>query len=392
MRKTDAYDVAVVGGGTVGCVLCMLIAQTDPTARMLLIDKGGARPPTKTFAITRGSELVLKAAGVWEDLRPLTHPIQRAEVSMADVLGLLSFDAEDLKGDFIGHSIFAPDLDKALRNRVSNLENCDRVEGAFIRACKQGESVRMEFEEAGEAKSSVLSGACVITASPESALRPSGFRGATHRYRQTIISCRIEGKLLDPNLAVERFARNGVYACVPHGAGCGLIVCAQDANAQRMLQMNDQMLLEHMLQSFGRPLLDGNGRITDKASFPLALSLSSPTHIGSVCLLGSALQTVHPIGGQGLNLALRDAYVWSELYGMLRVEQSPVPEMLSRFKRLRAFDRKKVVLSTHMTAMLEAGGCKTARCIGGLGLTALHAIRPLRKCAARSIFVGDMAV
>jgi len=374
----------------VGSVLCMLLARSAPDAKVLLVDKGAAAPPNKTFSITRGSALVLKSAGCWDAIEPVAYPLSGAQISAQGALGMLRMDGADLGADALSHSVFAPDLAGALADALDASGKCDRISASFRRAARQGDRVRVEIAPAGgqDAPREVEARLVVVTAASGDALRASGFRPRTHDYRQAIISCSVRGGLSDPGVAHERFAEDGVYAVVPHKGGCGLVACMHEHEAERAFSLGDADLIGKILAAHGRRLFEAAPQLKAKAIFPLSLSVSSPTHRGDVCLIGSALQSVHPIGGQGLNLALRDAYVWSELY----CRDPAAPRLHARFAALRAADRRRVVASTHLTAKLGVGACPPLRVAGGLGMASLSALRPLREMAARTIFLGGMPV
>ena len=64
-------------------------------------------------------------------------------------------------------------------------------------------------------------------------------------------------------------------------------------------------------------------------------------------MIGNASRTLHPVAGQGLNLALRDVF---ELAACLSVEDIDVCEVLENFSTDRRFDQQLVTRQTDLLA------------------------------------------
>ena len=74
---TEAFAVAVVGGGVTGACAAALLARRAgiPASRIALlaaqlpaVQAPGAAPELRVTALSRASERVLRAAGAWERL------------------------------------------------------------------------------------------------------------------------------------------------------------------------------------------------------------------------------------------------------------------------------------------------------------------------------------
>jgi 2-octaprenyl-6-methoxyphenol hydroxylase len=74
---------------------------------------------------------------------------------------------------------------------------------------------------------------------------------------------------------------------------------------QALMQQNEQRFLASLQSAFGYRL----GKLThvgERACYPLQLTQANASHCHRAVLVGNASQSLHPIAGQGLNLALRD--------------------------------------------------------------------------------------
>ena len=65
MTKTDEYDYVVVGGGTAGCVIAARLSQ-DPSARVLLVEAGSARPE-RAMRLPHSWPELLGTPADWQD-------------------------------------------------------------------------------------------------------------------------------------------------------------------------------------------------------------------------------------------------------------------------------------------------------------------------------------
>lgn len=389
---TGRFDLAIVGGGTVGSTLALLVSAYEPDARILLVDKGRPPPPHKTFSVTFGSRLVLEDAGAWDGIGPHAHPITGAEISLDGSFGMLRLDRSDLGEDSLCHSVPAADMDRALRETVGRTEGIEVLQGELASAASgpSGAALKVGCGDGGGARR-IEAARCVITACSPGPLSRSGFRTVSHDYGQAIVSCVTEEQPADPSLAVERFGPDGVYACVPRRDGCGLVACLRAEEADRAGRLAGRELAERIVPFLGPKVFGRTPPVKSSQTFPLALRLAFPAHLGNVCLVGSALQSVHPVGAQGMNLALRDASVASKLL----CESAPPWKadsggVFRRLARVRRADRSRTVLSTHAIAKAAMIARHPLRDAGGAALMAMSLASPVRRLASRSIFLGRM--
>ena len=112
---------------------------------------------------------------------------------------------------------------------------------------------------------------------------------------------------------IERFTPDGPIAVLPIGEGRSAIVwtLAPEA-ARRALALDDRTFLAELQAAFGLRL----GRFTRvgrRQAYPLALTRAERLTAPRAVILGNAAQSLHPVAGQGFNLALRDVALLAEL-------------------------------------------------------------------------------
>jgi 2-octaprenyl-6-methoxyphenol hydroxylase len=105
--------------------------------------------------------------------------------------------------------------------------------------------------------------------------------------------------------------------------------------------------------------------------------------------IGNASQTLHPVAGQGFNLALRDAV---DLAAVLADEPDPgAPSVLRRFARKRQLDRLGTIGFTDSLIRTFSNNHPVLSLARGAGLAALDVCPPLRHFVARRMMFGNRA-
>jgi 2-octaprenyl-6-methoxyphenol hydroxylase len=98
-------------------------------------------------------------------------------------------------------------------------------------------------------------------------------------------------------------------------------------------------------------------------------------------LIGNAARTLHPVAGQGLNLALRDV---AELAGLLRGAPDPgCAALLEKFAVRRRADQRGTTAMTDLLVKTFSSGFAPLVVARNAGLIAMDLLPPLRHWFAR---------
>jgi 2-octaprenyl-6-methoxyphenol hydroxylase len=114
--------------------------------------------------------------------------------------------------------------------------------------------------------------------------------------------------------------------------------------------------------------------------FDLALRRAGQLVSGRCVLIGNAANTLHPVAGQGFNLALRDI---GQLYDRLQgvgLSQTEVGEVLESYQAARKPDQRQTVALGHGLVSLFSNDLPLLRHARGAGLAAVD-LCPLAKQA-----------
>jgi 2-octaprenyl-6-methoxyphenol hydroxylase len=140
--------------------------------------------------------------------------------------------------------------------------------------------------------------------------------------------------------AVQHFLPGGPFAILPLVGNRSCITWSENAvEARRILTLDDAAFLAEVDKRFGGRLgairLDG-----PRQSWPLETQLARAYIAPRFALLGDGAHRVHPIAGQGLNLAFRDVAALTEVLAdgaRLGLDLGDAI-LLERYERWRRFD------------------------------------------------------
>jgi len=115
------------------------------------------------------------------------------------------------------------------------------------------------------------------------------------------------------NVAYERFTDTGPLAFLPMQKNrCSVVWTLGPQQADSLYALDEAHFLQQLQQRFGYRL--GQLKKAGKRQiYPLFLQSATQMAHDRVALIGNAAHSVHPVAGQGFNLALRDVALLSEL-------------------------------------------------------------------------------
>jgi 2-octaprenyl-6-methoxyphenol hydroxylase len=189
--------------------------------------------------------------------------------------------------------------------------------------------------------------------------------------------------------AFERFTPGGPLGLLPLEGRYGVVWAMAPERARALAEAPATQFLEALCRTLGGRA----GRfceLGERSRVPLALRVRRSRVGRREAFVGNAAQSVHPVAGQGLNLALRDAW---DLAQVLRDAADPGDErVLARFAALRRVDALATVRLTDLLASGFVGTSALGRLARGLGLTALDGCPPARRFFARRMIFGASAM
>jgi 2-octaprenyl-6-methoxyphenol hydroxylase len=355
--------VAIVGGGPAGMSLALALKLHGVTAEIFEArERAAVRHDPRVLALSDGARQILDWLGVWAGLS--ATPIETIHISQRGGFGRTLLRATELKVQALGWVLRASDLIAALDAAVS---------AAGI--------VYHDNTSVGAGDTAGFA----LTAFAEGAVDPAA--GEVRDYGQHAVLCSVSVAAPHQNVAWERFTGEGPVALLPLGEQYSVVLTCADEVLDEVKSLDDRAFLALLQRRFGTR--HHFTATTPRLAYPLGLRYR-PDPVGERQVwLGNAAQTLHPVAGQGFNLALRD--IW-ELASALGAASDPgAPEVLTDYARGRRADRRGAIAFTDLLIDGFASEFAPIRHARGAGLVALDLLPALRAFVAKRMIFGARA-
>jgi len=389
--ETEPYDIIIAGGGLVGGALACGLAQAG--LRVAVIEPvpadHGAQPSfdERHTALAPSSRYILDAWGLWQPVRSVLTPIRHIHVSEQGGWGFVHFDAGQEGVDALGWLLANRQMGTVLGERLETDERITLISPAQVQAVEQG-SDRVRVTSAGTDGEQRLSARLLVAAdgAGSQTRKLAGLSVRSRDYRQSAVITTVTPARHHQGWAFERFTRAGPLALLPIAEGrCAIVWSVPPERAEAYRDGDDARFLAALQQAFGYrlgPFRSCGHRLT----YPLVERYTPTPYTGRVLLLGNAAHTLHPVAGQGLNLALRDAATLVELIGDSRAGGGdPGAEPLLRaYVRRRSEDLLRTRAFTNTLVSGFGSAHPLLRLARSAGLAALQRCPPMRRTLLRT--------
>jgi len=330
MNACQHYDIAIVGGGLTGVMMAIALSHAAhgeagaPAIVLLDRDGGQTRPrrDIRTTTIHAAGKLMLDTLGVWAHLDAAPAPITSIKIADGALpkQGLarrrqnafrLDWQAGETPMAFVvANEDLIAALQKVLADRPVHLMTGIEVTGMTRPDGDGGDGLARVQLANGDEISCHLVVACDGAHSQIRQQRGMPRRAATHR--QTAIVANLTTERDHADTACQRFLPTGPLALMPHGPHrVSLVWTLPPHEAENLQTMDEEAFCAAVHDGFGDHLgelrLDG-----PRLLWPLVPAVMPQLTAPNLVLAGDAGHVIHPLAGQGYNLALGDAAVLAD--------------------------------------------------------------------------------
>ncbi len=373
------YDIAVVGSGLVGSSLAIALARSLPSKnKIALIDSqplaeihlNAHQHDGRSIALALSSKKMFDALGLWESLQPHATAIKNIHISDQGRFGATRLDSKRYEVESFGYLVPADYLIHTLNDSVDALKNVARFQPYEVSSVDNlSDHVALNKQSNNTIEANLLIAADGANSFIRKALN---IDIEEKQYQQSAIVGSVECEQHHNNTAYERFTQDGPLALLPkQGSHCGFIWMNSTNSAKINLALDDQDFKDKLQSAFGFRL-GYFKNISKRYSYPLALLVSQQRVQQRAVLIGNAAQTLHPIAGQGLNLALRDIAELVEL--LAENDLNNIDKQLLKYAEKRQPDIEKTIRFTDRLNFLFNADYPLLAQSRGLGLAMLGAI------------------
>lgn len=399
-------DIAVIGGGLTGLMMARALSATG--AHILLVDRSSGAdgiPDERTTTINAAGMRMLQTLGVQDNLQQDATPIMRIAVAEgAPLSGLaarrrpnsdLSWQAGDTPMAYVvGNADLQSALTRTLGENSDFYGSIEILSGATLTGmARHAGGMQLDIEDAGGQLSH--RSADLVVACDGNNSKVAGFANLAARQEQTfqtaIVSI-LRAERDHENTAFQRFLPTGPFALMPmSGQHLSLVWTLPDDTAQTLIAADEQAFEAACLDAFGQSLgyLHLAGQ---RLAWPLRPSLRRRIAAAGVVLAGDAAHALHPIAGQGYNLALADAAVLADCLALARTRglSSGHPSIWQSYEAARRTERLAMSAATSGINQLFARSPAFVRRMAGAGFAVLDKT-PVKSVFSRIAEGGELA-
>ncbi|MDB9349750.1 FAD-dependent hydroxylase [Nodularia spumigena] len=385
------YDLVIVGGGIIGLTLAS--ALKDSGLSVLLIEArvaSAAVAKGQAYAVHMLSALIFQGIGIWEEISPQIAKYCQVRLSDADYPDVVEFATDDIGTPELGYVAEHQALLQPLQEFVQHCPNVTYLCPAeVVKTEYQQDIVAIDIKIADNIQT-VRSKLVVAADGSRSRIREAaGIKTNGWKYWQSCIVAFVKPEKSHNNTAYERFWTSGPFAILPlPGNRCRIVWTAPHAEAKALCALNDEQFLAELGRRYG----DQMGKLEllgDRFIFPVQLMQSDHYVLPRLALIGDAAHNCHPVGGQGLNLGIRDAAALAQVLQTAHQAGEDIGnvKILKRYERWRKLENLTILGFTDLLDRVFSNNFLPLVILRRLGLGMMRRI-PMLKVFALKLMIG----
>lgn len=391
-NSNSHYDLVIIGGGMVGASLALLLKGAIAKGlKVALVDSFAINPndaqqpsfDERTTALSLGTKRILDELGLWSELSMGTNAIEHIQVSQQQQFGRVYLHAQESQVEALGFVVENSRLGQALGHSLQALESqgltlLAPAKASHYRVSEQGALLSIEQDNhTTEISTDLL---VLADGAQSQGCKELGISHKRHDYGQSAVVCNVSFDKPHDNWAYERFTKTGPLALLPlTNNRFGLVWCMPPEQAKQHLKMPEAQF-KASLQSV---LAHDKGRlmrIGERQSYPLALKQAQEQVRSNVVVLGNAAHALHPVAGQGFNLALRDTQALANLILQRHTAGEALGDIssLQRYVQGQQSDQQLTTAMSHLLPVSFSQSGSALSILRSLSLTLMD-ITPVAK-------------
>ena len=404
-KPKKSYDLVVVGGGMVGASFCCALeeAMGENPLSILVIEailpnaysSKQSSLDARSTALSFGSRKFFEDIGLWQTLGDAVSAIHEIQVSDRGRLGSVEINRNDQNVEALGYVVENKKLGQVLSTRLNKSEKIEFLCPALVSSVKAAETGMLLGLHHGDSQTSIDASLVVLADGGKSPVcEQLAIARSLERYDQYALIANIVFEKAHQHIAFERFTDTGPLAVLPlksiDGKNRGSLVWTLSAEQAAQYRELGEELLPLLQERFGYKL----GKILEIGEtfvYPLSLSIAKEQVRPGLALLGNVAHTLHPVAGQGLNLALRDARALVDVLISAKEQGLGLGEMnvLLKYVARQEADQATTTQFTHNIIKLFSSNNEAKVWLRKFGLIAIELLPMLRRgLAERAMGLG----
>ncbi len=311
------FDIIIIGGSFAGMTAALALTQVSPDLKIAIVEKQNIlqfsrKGDGRAYAISAVSLQFFKEIEIYDFLQSEAGIISDIKITDQKSPFILDFLGEKVGGD-LGQIIENHHIHNALRDKILQKKNItvfapnSYEEISFDNFGCDGEFQEKKCARVKLDNNQTLSAKLLLACDGRFSKLREIFQIHTSvkKYQQTAIVFNISHQIPHKNIAWEKFLRGGPLAILPlkNPNQSSIVWIARDELAQGILSLDEENFI-HQLTGKMENILGEIQVISQKFSYPLIAVEAEKFFYEKMLLIGDAACGVHPIAGQGFNLAI----------------------------------------------------------------------------------------
>lgn len=380
-------QLAIIGGGLVGASLALAL-QAGVKARgwqIVLVEPfapGDSYQPSydaRSTALSFGTRQIYERLGLWPAISPRAEAISQIHVSDRGRFGAARLSAEDEGVAALGYVVENAWLGHCLWQALDHDVVSWRCPAEVTRLQTLGDGYRLTLND----EQSLDCDLAVLADGGRSGLREQLGIAVRHTpYGQTALIANVSPTERHAGQAFERFTDEGPMAMLPLADNrCALVWTRPGNDAARLQALDDRAFLNELQQAFGYRL-GALRQVGARHVYPLALVEAQEQVRPHLVVLGNAAHSLHPVAGQGYNLALRDTLALADC---LLASPAPLGDFATLQRYLNTQQQDQALTVGFSDRVTRLFGRNESLLVAGrtLGLLGLDLLPPAKRWFAR---------
>ncbi|WP_233078150.1 2-octaprenyl-6-methoxyphenyl hydroxylase [Rheinheimera soli] len=393
---TDPLDLVIAGGGMAGSMLAYVLLSQNPALKLAIVEQsselGTDEQPSKasfdsrSIALAHGSVELLQQWGLWQALHQSGCAIKHIHISDRGHFGKTYLNAADHQLSALGQVIEVEAIGEVLWQKLKIFTAQGRLSW-FYNDAISALNPTAELQHISLRSGAQLQSKLLVIA--EGGLSPSrslaGFELKSEDYQQHALIANIGLSDSHQHKAFERFTPTGPLALLPlTRQRYSLVWTLNPEQAEHHLNQPDHEFLAALQQAAGHRA-GVFKTVGQRVVYPLSLKRATEAARHRTVLLGNSLHNLHPIAGQGFNLAVRDIFSLSLL---LQKHQADTYTdwgcyaLTKAYQQARLPDMQQVILYTDSLVRLFSNSSRLMALGRNTGLFALNLCPDLKQAVA----------
>jgi 2-octaprenyl-6-methoxyphenol hydroxylase len=386
-QLTYDYDLAIAGGGIIGLTLAS--ALNNSGLKVVVIE---AKPQSiaaakgQAYAVHLLSGRIFAGIGVWDKILPQIAHFCHVQLSDADYPQAVNFETTDLGTEVLGYVAEHQALLKPLQDFVSGCPNITYLCPAQVLETQyQPAGVEISLQMGDEVKT--IRTRLIVAADGAKSLtrQAAGINTRGWQYWQSCIVAFVKPEKGHNNTAYEKFWSSGPFAVLPlPGNRCRIVWTAPHEEAKAIVALNDEDFLAELTRRCGAQMgkLELEG---DRFIFPVQLMQSDRYVLPRLALVGDAAHCCHPVGGQGLNMGIRDAAALAQVLQQAYNQGEDIGDLtiLKRYESWRKQENLTILGFTDLLDRVFSNNFLPLVIVRRIGLLILRRVPPIKVFALK---------